>query len=215
VLGQVVGWSVSIISVFVLFLLIYRVLPNAQQTWRDIVPGALLSAVLLLVVSQVFPIYTALFPPNHAYALFGVFLVFTFYLYILGFVFALGAELNAFLQQPARSVALAEATAAAERGQAAYDQETGRIRAETEGQAPALQGGGPLSPKRSPGQQLQEHAQAGQHTADGANSGERSDREPRVSLGGRIIGFAGLVLAALLLRGRQVKTTKEGAVARP
>ena len=106
VLGQVVGWSVSIVSVFAMFLLIYRFLPNKRQTWRDVVPGTLLSTVLLLVVSQVFPLYLSFFPPNQAYALFGVFLVFTFWLYLVGFVFVLGAELNAFLQQPSRSAAL-------------------------------------------------------------------------------------------------------------
>ena len=60
-----------------------------------------------------FPLYVVrFFPPNQAYAVFGVFLVFTFWLYLLGFVLVLGAELNAFLQEPSRSVALAEATAA-------------------------------------------------------------------------------------------------------
>ena len=39
-LGQVVGWSVAIVSVFLLFVLIYRILPNAQQTWRSVLPGA-------------------------------------------------------------------------------------------------------------------------------------------------------------------------------
>jgi membrane protein len=101
--GEVIGWSVQIVSVFALFLLVYRVLPNAKQTWRDVIPGTLLSTVLLLVISQLFPIYVSLFPPNHAYALFGVFLVFTFWLYLLGMVLVLGAELNAFLGQPARA----------------------------------------------------------------------------------------------------------------
>src|SRR5207253_2741096 len=112
VLARVIGWSVSILSVFVLFLLIYRFLPNVKQGWRDVLPGALLASALLLIVSQVFPLYVTLFPPNHAYAIFGVFLLFTFYLYVVGFVFVLGAELNAFLHEPARSVALAEATTA-------------------------------------------------------------------------------------------------------
>jgi membrane protein len=103
VLGQVISWSVSIVSVFVMFLLVYRLLPNTRQRWRDVFPGTLLSTVLLLIVSQVFPLYMTLFPPNQAYALFGVFLVFTFWLYLVGFVFVLGAELNAFLQQQVRS----------------------------------------------------------------------------------------------------------------
>jgi membrane protein len=97
VLADLIGWSVSIVSVFVVFLLLYRVLPNVKQRWADLLPGTLLSTVLLLVVSQVFPLYVKLFPPNEAYALFGVFLVFTFWLYLVGFVFVLGAELNAFL----------------------------------------------------------------------------------------------------------------------
>ena len=45
--------------------------------------------------------------------------MFTFYLYLLGFVFVIGAELNAFLQEPARAVALAESVARARRGETA------------------------------------------------------------------------------------------------
>jgi membrane protein len=109
ILSQVVGWSIAIVGIFCLFWLLYRFLPNVSQGWRDVVPGTLLSSILLLIVSQVFPIYLTLFPPNHAYALFGVFLVITFWLYLVGFVLVLGAELNAFLRQPALAVALAQA----------------------------------------------------------------------------------------------------------
>ncbi|HEY3060564.1 MAG TPA: YihY/virulence factor BrkB family protein [Chloroflexota bacterium] len=108
VLAQVMTWSISILSAIVMFLLLYKILPNAQQGWRDVIPGALLSTVLFFVILAVFPLYVNIFPPNQAYAVFGVFLVFTFWLYLLGFVFVLGAELNAFLKQPARSAALAE-----------------------------------------------------------------------------------------------------------
>jgi membrane protein len=125
VLGNVVGWSISILSAIVLFLLIYKILPNANQTWRQVMPGALLATVLVGLISQLFPLYVALFPPNHAYALFGVFLLFTFYLYLLGIVLVLGAELNAFLAHPARSVALAEATAAAQHGNAEFAANSG------------------------------------------------------------------------------------------
>ena len=206
VLARVVGWSVSIISVFLLFLLIYKILPNARQTWRDVLPGTLLASVLLLVISQLFPLYVALFPPNHAYALFGVFLLFTFYLYLLGLVFVLGAELNAFLQEPARSVALAEATTAAQRGRAEYDQQTGKVRAEASGSAPAMQGGGALgSPVRST------HAQLG----DVQGGGEPQKAEPaqKPSLAGRILGFIGLIVAVLLLRGQSGRPTDERAAA--
>jgi membrane protein len=123
-----VSRGISIGSAIVLFLLVYRVLPNASQGWREILPGALLSSVLFFVILLVFPLYLSVFPPNQAYAVFGVFLVFTFWLYLLGFVFVLGAELNAFLQEPARTRALAEATAAAKQGQAAYEHRSGSAR---------------------------------------------------------------------------------------
>ncbi len=39
VLGRVISWSLSIVSAFALFLLIYKILPNVRQTWRQVVPG--------------------------------------------------------------------------------------------------------------------------------------------------------------------------------
>jgi membrane protein len=188
ILARLVGWSVSIVSAFVLFVLLDKILPNVRQSWRQVVPGALLSTVLLLVISQIFPLYVSLFPPNHAYAVFGVFLVFTFYLYVLGFVFVLGAELNAFLEQPARSMALAEATTAAQRGRAEYEPEPGHVRAEASGSAPAMQSAGPLgTPVRSAEAQVAE-----------TSAPASAQRKP--SLSGRLLGFIGLVLAVALLR---------------
>ena len=195
VLAQVVAWSISIVSVFLLFLLLFRVLPNVKHRWREVVPGALASSVLLLVVTQVFPIYVTLFPPNHAYAAFGVFLLFTFYLYIVGMVIVLGAELNAFMLQPARSVALAEATSAAQRGNASYNQQTGRVTAEAEGRAPALQSNPLGAPARSPSEQLGTQAQPSAPRPERGSTG----------LGGRVVGLMGLIFAALLLRGRETK----------
>jgi membrane protein len=209
VLARVVGWSVSIVSVFLLFLLIYKVLPNARQTWHDVLPGTLLAAVLLLLISQVFPLYVALFPPNHAYALFGVFLLLTFYLYLLGLVFVLGAEVNAFLQQPTRSVALAEATTAAQHGRAEFNQQTSQVRAEASGSAPALQGGGALgSPVRSAEAQLREH-NGGAEPRQAPLQGQPAQAPSRA---GRVLGCIGLIVAALLLRGRTA-TTDERATA--
>jgi membrane protein len=194
ILARIVGWSISILSAFVLFLLIYKILPNAKQGWRDVLPGSILSSVLLFVISQIFPLYLTLFPPNQAYAVFGVFLVFTFWLYLLGFVLVLGAELNAFLHEPARSVALAEATQAAAHGQATYERQTGKVRAEATGSAPALQGGGVLgAPDRSASTQVGEQRQ-------NTSSSPPASGASKPSLAGRLLGFVGLLVAVLLLR---------------
>jgi uncharacterized BrkB/YihY/UPF0761 family membrane protein len=98
--GQAISWGLSALSAVLLFVLMYKILLNARQGWRDVLPGALAAIVLFFGILLVFPIYLGLFPPNQAYAAFGIFLVFTFYLYLLGFVFVFGAELNAFLQDP-------------------------------------------------------------------------------------------------------------------
>ena len=55
--------------------------------------------------------------------------------------YAVGVELNAFLQEPARAAALAEATKHAAHGNAAYDEQTGQVRAESTGDAESA---GPL-----------------------------------------------------------------------
>ena len=209
VLARVIGWSVSILSALLLFVIMYKLLPNAKQGWRDILPGALLSTVLTMVVSQVFPLYVTLFPPNHAYAVFGVFLVLTFWLYLVGWVFVLGAEMNAFLQEPARAVALAEATNAAMHGQAQYNEQTGSVKADVKGSAPALQGGGVLgSPNRSSAAQVGEQSGSNSGTGSGPQQ-QSSERSPKPSLAGRVLGFVGLIVAALLLKSTASKATSD------
>src|SRR5205823_14103675 len=104
--------------------------------------------------------YLSIFPPNQAYAVFGVFLVFTFWLYLLGFVFVLGAELNAFMLEPARATALADATEKAQKGKAQFDQQTGTVQAEATGRAPSLRAAGPLGGSRKSAEaQLQQQGQ--------------------------------------------------------
>src|SRR5262249_50776108 len=175
----------------------------AKHPWGSVIPGTVLSCVLIFLISQLFPLYVALFPPNHAYSVFGVFLVLTFWLYLLGIVLVLGAELNAFVEQPARSAALAEATAAAQRGRAHYNQQSRTVDAEARGDAPALRGGGVLgTPVRSAGEQLAaDQGGAEQTGAADRNTEEAAPPPPRAGLAGRLVGLVGLVLAALLLRG--------------
>lgn len=66
VLGRIAGWSVSISSAFVMFLLLFKVLPNRHQSWQHILPGILASAALFFVILQVFPLYLAIFGKGFA-----------------------------------------------------------------------------------------------------------------------------------------------------
>jgi membrane protein len=193
VAARAISWSISIVSAFLLFLLLFKVLPNANQGWRDVLPGTVVSVLLFFVILQLFPLYTSIFPPNQAYAVFGVFLVFTFFLYMLGFVFVLGAALNAFLQEPARSAALAEATKKAHHGQATFERHPGHVQAEATGDAPALRGAGPLGAPRRP-------------APPGQPKREPEPEHRGGGFGGHLLGFVGLLVAVVLLRGRKETT---------
>lgn len=189
--ARVVSWSLAVLSAVALFVLIYKILPNTSQGWGDVLPGALLATTLFFAILQVFPLYVALFPPNQAYAVFGIFLLFAFWLYLLGLVFVIGAELNAFLQDPARAVALAEATAEARGGDAALRREPARVEAEAVGTAPTDGGGG--TPE----------SRAGRRTAEADVARRAVPDATRRQAGGTLVGLVGLLVAALLLRTRR------------
>lgn len=96
-----IGGAISLVSATVLFMLLYRILPNKAQTWRQVLPGSILATVLFLVLLQIFPLYLQLFGTRFRdYAIFGTFLLFMFYAYLQGLILVLGAELNAYLQDP-------------------------------------------------------------------------------------------------------------------
>ena len=98
--GYVLGAVVS----FLLFFLIYVVVPNRRMHPREVWRGALVAAVLFEIVNIAFPFYAGRFM-THAW--FGqallVFGILAFWFWIVSLVFILGAELNAFvaLQQRA------------------------------------------------------------------------------------------------------------------
>lgn len=224
VFGRVISWSLSILSAILLFLLIYRILPNVKQGWRDVLPGALAASVLFFVITLMFPLYLQVFPPNQAYAAFGIFLVFTFWLYLLGIAFILGAELNAFLQNPARSVALAEATQRASHGKAAVEQQRGTVVAQATGDAPnagarALDGdarspqaeGGPTDSAQKGGKRSllggpvkSPHASGQSGVPAGAHAATTTKQGAGTSIAGKLLGFVALIVAAVLLRGRSL-----------
>jgi membrane protein len=200
VLGRAVGWTVSILSAVVLFLLLYKILPNRADGWRQTLPGALLATVLFFVILQVFPLYLAIFGRGfQAYAAFGVFLLLMFWVYLLGMVLVLGAELNAFLAEPGRATAMAETKARAEKGQVATQQGAGG-QAQTQATGTSLADDDQLNapaPGRHPF--VLSRSTAGVSLAPAQASTGSGKGPPRVGIGGRLIGLFGLLGAAYLL----------------
>ncbi len=198
VLAVALGWLIALVSAVALFILVYRILPNATQGWRNVIPGALLATVLTLVVSQVFPLYLKFFGGGFAlYAAFGTFLVLMFWLYLEGLVIVLGAELNAYLEQPERSTALAEAQMQAQTGKAAQESAGGGVEAVAVGRS---------SPGLAP--QPADGASTRDASPDGAAHGaaeQRGNANGRPSLAGKLIGLAGLLAAARMVSSSEKK----------
>jgi uncharacterized BrkB/YihY/UPF0761 family membrane protein len=66
-LGNLIGsLPIAVVSALVVFLLLYKVLPNKAQGWRQVLPGTVAAAVLFFVILQVFPLYLALFGKGFA-----------------------------------------------------------------------------------------------------------------------------------------------------
>ncbi len=86
---------VGLAAGFLLFAVVYFVVPNRRQRWNEVVPGAAFAAVLLEVVTLLFPAYLSL---NHRLAAYGqtfglLFVLMTFF-FFLGLITMAGAELN-------------------------------------------------------------------------------------------------------------------------
>jgi len=109
---------VSLGGLVAMMVLMYWLLPNRHHSFRHALPGAALASVLLVLVLRLWPLYVALFGQGfNVYAAFGTVLLFMFWLYIVGVIILAGAVLNAYLENPERSVALASVAARAMSGQ--------------------------------------------------------------------------------------------------
>jgi membrane protein len=93
-LGAAAGW--------LLFLLIYWVVPNRRRRWPEVWPGALLAGVLFEVLTLLFPTYLRLTGSSDAYGkTFGLMFMLLTFAYFFGLITILGAELNSLLEPAA------------------------------------------------------------------------------------------------------------------
>jgi membrane protein len=99
------GYLLGAVVSFLLFFLIYAVVPNRRMHPREVWRGALVAAILFEIVNIAFPFYAGRFM-THAW--FGqallVFGILAFWFWIVSLVFILGAELNSFLALQQRAL---------------------------------------------------------------------------------------------------------------
>ncbi len=90
----VVPFFLPAILSFVVFMLVYRYVPNAPAGFREVWPGALLAAVLFEVLKNGFAIYIANFNNyDVAYGALGGILLFLLWTYLTSNILLIGAEL--------------------------------------------------------------------------------------------------------------------------
>jgi uncharacterized BrkB/YihY/UPF0761 family membrane protein len=81
-----------------MFLVLYRVVPNARIRFWHVWKGAVLAGVLFVALTQVFPLYLHFLGAGFAaYKALGVFLLLMTWFYFLGMILCAGALLNAVL----------------------------------------------------------------------------------------------------------------------
>jgi membrane protein len=100
---QLLSYGISILGSLALFTVLYRIVPNAGQKMRDVWPGILTAAVLLVALLQVFPIYLRLVGNLNRYGQFFAFVpLIVAWFYLLAHVLLFGAYVNATFQSHCR-----------------------------------------------------------------------------------------------------------------
>jgi membrane protein len=95
---------IGAVVMVLLLVMLYRFVPNRSYRFRDVLPGAILSGVLVELLSLVFPLYERIAGGFNTYgAQFALFFVLAAWFYLLSNLILLGAVYNKFrLGEPAR-----------------------------------------------------------------------------------------------------------------
>ena len=93
-LAYAVSIAVSATGVFVFLVSVYRLLPNADVSTRDALPGAVVATVVLEASFQVLPIYERYADVNPALRAFGGPAILLVWLYVMANLVVFGAEVN-------------------------------------------------------------------------------------------------------------------------
>jgi membrane protein len=85
---------------FLALSILYYIAPEAKQKFRWILPGAFFSAVMWMAASSAFRIFLRNFDTyNKTYGSLGAVVILLVWLWISGFIFLLGAEINALMKR--------------------------------------------------------------------------------------------------------------------
>lgn len=93
---QTLKWPITSFVLLVIMCLIYKVVPNTKVTFISIIPGAIVSTVGWMLLSQVFGLYLSYFSSKIAsYQIIGSFIVLILWLNFASIIIVLGGVINA------------------------------------------------------------------------------------------------------------------------
>lgn len=93
-------WPIVVAGAFAWLMLLYRVAPEGGGRWRPISPGAIVSAIGLLVANRGLSLYVENAKNlSLTYGTIGGFIVLLLWLYVLSAILLLGAEVNAMVDE--------------------------------------------------------------------------------------------------------------------
>ena len=91
----ILQFIIGIVTGFILFTVIYFVVPNRKQKWNRVLPGALLAGFLFELVTLLFPAYIALTNSVATYGKeFGLFFLLMTFFFFFGLITMIGIEVN-------------------------------------------------------------------------------------------------------------------------
>ncbi len=106
---------VGLVSGFILFGVIYFVIPNRTQRWDRVLPGAFVAGVLFEIVTLLFPLYLSINSGINVYGnTFGLFFILLTFFFFLGLITMAGVEVNSVLypvepERPSRGATITAA----------------------------------------------------------------------------------------------------------
>jgi membrane protein len=106
--AYVLSIAVSLLGVFVFLVSCYYFLTNEDLSVREVLPGAMLAAILLEGTFQVLPLYQRYADLNPGLRAFGAPAILLVWLYVMSNVIVFGAELNWWLSRRSEQKAVEE-----------------------------------------------------------------------------------------------------------
>src|SRR2546428_9478228 len=96
--AAIVQLAIGIVAGFILYTVIYFVVPTRRLRLGQVWPGALVAGILFEVVTLIFPIYLSINKGLNAYGkTFGLFFLLMTFFYLVGLITVVGVEVNSVL----------------------------------------------------------------------------------------------------------------------